>query len=82
MSTTVTGARYMATNLRTVIDDQGRKVIWIAEQVGVSHALISLVCDGKRSIDAERAQAIADVLGVELVHIFALAANGDVEEAS
>jgi DNA-binding transcriptional regulator YdaS (Cro superfamily) len=75
MQELLTDARYMATNLRDEIARQGRKIVWIADQIGVSHALISLVCDGKRSIDAERAQAIADVLGVEIESIFVQAAE-------
>lgn len=76
MEATLTDARYMATNLRDEIDRQGRKVIWIAEQAGVSHALISLVCDGKRSVSGDIAQSIANALGVEREHIFAAQREG------
>jgi DNA-binding transcriptional regulator YdaS (Cro superfamily) len=82
METTQTQQRYMATNLVKILRETGRRSDWVSEQVGLHPSAMSHIARGRRSIDAERAQAIADVLGVELTNIFALAANGDVEEAS
>jgi hypothetical protein len=70
MSTTIAPARYTATDLGAVIQRQGRKVTWLAEQVGVSHALISLIAAGRRSASARDAEAIARVLNVDMDDIF------------
>jgi transcriptional regulator with XRE-family HTH domain len=67
---TPTAARYMATNLRETIDRQGRKVTWVAEQVGVSYALVSMIADGKRSASEDVAEAIAATLGHQVDDLF------------
>ena len=77
MSTTLTPtARYMATNLYTVMRQQGRKFRWLADRVGWEPSGLTHVARGRRSVDAERAQRIADVLGVPVEMIFAQTANG------
>jgi predicted transcriptional regulator len=61
---TPTAARYMATpKLREVIDRQGRKITWLANEVGVSYALVSMICDGKRSASWDVASQIINTLG-------------------
>lgn len=78
MSTqTLSGQRYMATNLYTVMRQQGRKFVWLADQVGVEPTGLTHVARGRRSVDAERAEAIAMALDVTVADIFAHAENGE-----
>lgn len=63
----------MAHSLYWVMKQQGRKFRWLAEQVDAEPTGLTHVARGRRSIDAERAEAIAGVLGVEIEDIFILA---------
>jgi antitoxin component HigA of HigAB toxin-antitoxin module len=74
--------RYIATNLGSVLDQQGRKVIWLAAQLGVSHPLVSMVISGKRTISAEHAELAAMALDTPVEDIFAPVAILDVTGAS
>lgn len=46
------------------LDDMGRSMRWLAEQVGLDIAAISLLFDGKRKMKASEAGLIAQHLGV------------------
>ena len=70
METTTAAPRYMATNLVKAFREKGRRSDWVADQVGLHPSALSHVARGRRSIDAERAEAIANVLGVEISEIF------------
>lgn len=69
--------RYNGTKVRAVILAQGRRQDWVARRVGVSTALISLVLHGKRTVSADVAQKIADVLQVPLLSAFDLTEGSD-----
>jgi DNA-binding Xre family transcriptional regulator len=73
METTTAAPRYMATNLVKVLRERGRRSDWVAAQVGIHPSMLSHVARGRRPIDADRAEAIARVLDVPIVEIFALA---------
>lgn len=51
--------------LDEVLNRQGRKSGWVAEQLGVSSATVSLWRSGKREIPQERMRQLAELLGVE-----------------
>lgn len=62
--------RYSGTNIRAVLDAQGRRQDWLADQVGISDALLSMAINGKRTLGAGVAKRIATVLGVPFFVIF------------
>lgn len=62
--------RYSGMNIRAVLDTQGRRQDWLAEQVGISDALLSMAINGKRTLGADVAKRIATVLGVPFFVIF------------
>jgi transcriptional regulator with XRE-family HTH domain len=55
---------YRATGLQATLKTQGRKARWLAEKVGVHESLLSKAMKGQRTINAETAAKIADLLGV------------------
>jgi plasmid maintenance system antidote protein VapI len=74
-TTTALDTRYIATGLRDTLNEQGRKITWLAARIGVSHAFISLIADGHRSVSAEHAEQITMVLDVPIESIFTPASN-------
>ncbi len=73
MLTTPATARYMATNLTKTLREQGRTARWVAISVGIHPSLLTHVSRGRRSIDGDKAAAIAELLDVPMVDIFSLA---------
>lgn len=49
-------------SLAEVLDRQGRKVGWVAEQLGVSSATVSLWKSGQREIPESRVRQLAELL--------------------
>jgi plasmid maintenance system antidote protein VapI len=64
--------RYQATELETVITEQGRLRQWVAEQSGVHPSLITHLLARRRTVSQEVAERIAQALGVPLFLIFKL----------
>lgn len=54
----------MDTKLKTLLDDRGIKASWLADQVGISKSLMSLIINGKRNMTKRNRKAIARVLRV------------------
>lgn len=61
------------TGLSAVIAAQGRKPIWVARMLNVSESTLSRWASGERVIPAARIQELADLLGVDVDEIGALA---------
>lgn len=57
------------TRLQEILDSEGRKQSWLADQVGVTRATISLYCNGLHVPD-DRKTAIAEALGRKLDDVF------------
>jgi hypothetical protein len=58
------------THLAKVLEQQGRRRGWLAAQTGVSNALVTLICQGKRNPSAEFRARAAEALGVPEVDLF------------
>ena len=52
------------TPLARLMDDQGRRSLWLAQRVGVSQSLVRWWRRGERSITAKHLSAVAEALGV------------------
>lgn len=59
-----TSDRVIATELRRLLDDRGIKHAWVARQVGLSKPQFSGVLSKKRTIAADTAMQICEVIGV------------------
>lgn len=55
--------------LSRLIREQGRKQVWIAEQLGVDRAVIGRLIRGERELTVREAARLADIFGVPL-HTF------------
>lgn len=64
--------RYQAINLRAVLQAQGRKKEWLANEAGISPSLVTMLLSGKRTVSEEVAERIARAVGVPLFLIFEL----------
>ncbi len=64
--------RYIAQNLGSTLDAQGRKRRWLAHQVGVSESLISKVIAGERTVDHALAERITAIVGIPFFLLFDL----------
>jgi plasmid maintenance system antidote protein VapI len=53
---------------------QGRKPRWLASQIGVSESHLSRVVSGERRLQLTKAEALADLLRVDLADVFDLSA--------
>lgn len=62
--------RYAGTKIKVVLDEQGRRQDWLADQVGVAPATVNRWIKGSRTVDVRNAQKIAAVLGVPLFLLF------------
>lgn len=71
--------RLTATNLNEVIEAQGRRKRWLAEQVGVSESLIGKIALGQRTISAPLASKIALLLNEDVDRLFALYEQSETE---
>lgn len=61
---------YLATNLERVIEEQGRQKKWIADKVGVAPSMITMYAKRQRMVPPDRAERIAELLGVPLFFAF------------
>lgn len=62
--------RLRATHLKSVFDGQGRQLKWLSKRVDLSEPFMSRVISGERTIGADKAQLIAEALGVPLFLLF------------
>lgn len=69
--------RFQATKLAETLSRQGRRRDWLAERVGVHPSFITHIAAGRRTVDEELAQAIADSLGESLFLLFELLDSND-----
>ena len=60
----------MGTKFGRVMQEQGRRGTWMAEQTGVSPTFVTLVAQGKRKAPADFRRRAADALGVSEVELF------------
>ena len=56
--------RVTATGLRQLLDERGIKHSWVARQAGISAPQLSGVLNGRRTIAADKAAFICELLGV------------------
>lgn len=57
-------ARYLATPmLSKVIDEQGRRRVWMGQQIGISRSSVSRVLSGERTVAERDARRWATILG-------------------
>jgi len=62
--------RYAGTKIKVVLDEQGRRQDWLADQVGVAPATVNRWINGSRTVDVANARKIAAILGVPLFLLF------------
>lgn len=62
--------RYSGAKLAQHIERQGRRVYWVADQVGVSPSLLYRMMNGTRGITDENAQALAEVLELDIDDLY------------
>lgn len=60
----------MTTNLRRVMERQGRRHIWLAEQIGVSPSHVTRVMNGERVPGPEFRARAAEMLEVPESELF------------
>lgn len=60
----------MTTNLRRIIEQQGRRHVWFAEQLGVSPSHVTRVMNGEREPGPEFRKKAAALLGVPEAELF------------
>lgn len=56
--------------LKTVIEGQGRTQSWIASRISVSRFLMSHIVAGRRAINVDQADEVAEILGLPLFLLF------------
>lgn len=60
----------MTTNLRRIMEQQGRRHVWLAELTGVSPSHVTRVMNGERQPGPEFKRAAAEALGVPVEELF------------
>lgn len=60
----------MTTNLRRIMEQQGRRHVWLAELTGVSPSHVTRVMNGERQPGPEFKRAAAAALGVPVEELF------------
>jgi transcriptional regulator with XRE-family HTH domain len=63
-------AHYRATHLRDVVTQQGRTLVWLGEQCGVTPGQYSRICSGQRRATLAIARKSSELLGVPLPMLF------------
>lgn len=61
---------YTATNLRGLIDAQGLRHCWVADQAGISAPLLSLILSGHRRASERHVQVLSTILKVPVFVAF------------
>lgn len=56
--------------VRRLVDEQGRKYAWVADQLGVSRQLLGRIVAGERDLTIGEAQRLARILGVPVTTFF------------
>ncbi len=69
--------RYQTTTLREVIDEQGIRYIWVAEQLGWSKQRLNGVMAGTTTITHDQAKEVARILRVPFRLLFKLCNQSD-----
>ena len=65
-----TTERVTATGLRQLVDERGIKHAWLARRIGVSRPHLSRVMNGRRTIAADKAAHVCELLGVPFSFAF------------
>lgn len=68
---------YDGQRLKAIMDAQGRRQTWLAEQVGVSVGMINHILHGRKPLTATMATKIAKALGVPPLFL-----NGDIHDGT
>jgi len=63
------------TALGTILDRQGRRLVWVAGRLGVDASTVSRWCSGDRPIPARRLGELAAVLEVDIADLVEADAN-------
>lgn len=63
-------AHYRATHLRDVVTQQGRSLVWMGEQCGVTPSQYSRICSGQRRATFDIARKSSELLGVPMKLLF------------
>lgn len=58
-----------STGLARILDEQGRRRMWVARKLGVDPTTVTLWCQGKREIPPARVVELAELLGVSPAEI-------------
>lgn len=66
------GEPMIATKLHEVIERQGRRRTWMAQELGIHPSLITAYARRHRTCPRDRAERIAQLLGVPLFLVFDL----------
>lgn len=56
--------------LRSAIDARGLRYSWVAERIGVSRPMFSMVLSGERRLAIERARNLAELIGADFFSLF------------
>ena len=68
---------YQASNLRYLLEGQGTKFRWLADQVGISESHLSRIINGERFVSESLARRISEVGRVEFLSAFRLTDRSD-----
>ena len=60
----------MTTNFRRVVEQQGRRKVWLAEQIGVSPSHVTRVMNGERTAGPDFRRRAAELLEVPEHELF------------
>jgi DNA-binding transcriptional regulator YdaS (Cro superfamily) len=58
------------TKLKQILDHEGRRQSWLAEQIGVGRSVVCQWCSGHKQVPKDRRPQIARVLGRNEAEIF------------
>lgn len=58
------------TALAAVLDAQGRRLVWVAERLGVDSSTVSRWRSGDRPVPERRRSQLAAILGVDVAELF------------
>lgn len=61
----------MALRIREILQEQGKKNKWLAEQLEITEPGLWLIMNEKINVPLRRLEQIAEILGVSVVELFA-----------
>lgn len=68
--------------LRAAIDERGLRYSWVAERIGVSRPMFSMVLSGERRLAGDRARLLAELIEADFFSLFDTSNAGTVPSSA